>query len=296
MVPLYNHAAYIAEAMASVLSQGPVLREAIVIDDGSTDNSAEVMQGIAARDPRIRFRSRPNRGAHATLNEAIAEAQGDYVAILNSDDIYGAGRLAALAALLDGDPGAGIAASGIGFIDGAGGKIANAWYEEAHAFHRGGAAMGTALVNANFLMTTSNFMFRRGLTEAIGGFAGLRYVHDLDFALRALAFGHGIRLAEAPLLRYRLHASNTIKEDHGGVRAEWAMAAAAYLHALWDRPDAPAPDWAEAAALGRVLRRHELDVAVPLCMAYLRRHGGGTLATSPLAGDAPFRAQIASWV
>jgi len=296
VVPLYNHAAYIAEAIGSALAQGPVLREVVVIDDGSTDGSADVMVGLAARDSRIRFRSQPNRGAHAALNAGIAECTGEFVAILNSDDAWAPGRLDALTLRLEAEPEAALAASGIAFMDAAGGVIANDWYAQALAFHRATPDVATGLVNANFLMTTSNFLFRRGLVEAIGGFAALRYTHDLDFALRALALGHRIALLEAPLLRYRLHGSNTISEDHRRVRAEWAATAAAYLALRWDAPGAPEPDWEAAGPMGAVLARHDLARAVLPCMAYLRRHGGGRLDTAPLLADEGFRARLLDWV
>lgn len=87
VIPLYNHARYVGAAIESVLDQTLRPREIVCIDDGSTDGSAAVVEAMARRRPFLRFRSRPNQGAHRTLNEAIQEAQGRYVAILNSDDI-----------------------------------------------------------------------------------------------------------------------------------------------------------------------------------------------------------------
>ena len=252
------------------------------------------MRRLAGGEPRIRFRARPNQGAHATINEGVAEAQGEFVAILNSDDLFLPGRLDALAARLDAEPQADLAASTIAFMNGRGAAMANPWYEEAMAF-RAGKDMAVALVNANFLMTTSNYLFRCSLPQQIGVFAALRYTHDLDFALRALALGHGITLVEQPLLRYRQHATNTISEDHRKVRVEWAACASAYLTLLWDRPGAPEPDWDAAGAMAEVMRRHELTRMAEPCMAYLRRHGGGRLDTSPLLADEAFRARLLGW-
>jgi glycosyltransferase involved in cell wall biosynthesis len=296
VVPLYNHATYIGPAIESVLSQGAVLREIIVIDDGSRDDSAAVMRRLAQRDTRIRFRAQENQGAHATINAGMAECSGEFIAILNSDDIYLPGRLDALALRLDAEPEAALVASGIAFMDGEGREISNDWYAEVLAFYRATPDMATALVNGNFLMTTSNFLFRRDLVSRIGAFAALRYTHDLDFALRALALGHRIALLDAPLLRYRIHGSNTISEDHRKVRAEWAASAAAYLTLLWDRPDAPEPDWGRAGPMSEVLGRHDLARAVLPCMAYLRRHGNGRLDLAPLLSDEAFRAQLLGWV
>lgn len=296
VVPLYNHASYIGTAIGSVLEQGDVVREIIVIDDGSSDESCRVMQQLARRDARIRFRTQANQGAHATINAGLRDCGGEFIAILNSDDEWLPGRLDRLALLLDAEPQAVLAASGIAFMDGSGASIQNDWYVEALAFHRRAGDLGVALVNANLLMTTSNFLLRRNTLPQIGDFAALRYAHDLDFALRTLALGHRIALSDEVLLRYRLHGSNTISEDHRKVRAEWAACGAAYLTLLWDRQDAPEPDWTMAGAVEDVLRRHELTRAVGPCMAYLRRHGGGRLDNSPLLADETFKAHMLEWV
>ena len=295
VVPLYNHAGYIGDAIASILAQGSVVQEVIVIDDGSTDDSATVMAGLAAQDPRIVFDRQDNQGAHATLNAGLARCTGDLLAVLNSDDAFAPGRLTALVAALDADPAADIAASGLSFMDGSGATIANPWYQEALAFRRGGADLGVALLNGNFLMTTSNLLIRRAAWDLVGPFAALRYVHDLDWLLRALALGRRVVRVDKDLLRYRIHASNTISEDHANVRVEWALAAAAYLTLLWDRPGA-AIDWDHAGAVQAVLRKHQLDCAVPPCMAYLRHHSPASLDGSPVLADAAFKARVKGWI
>lgn len=296
VVPLYNHAGYIEQAVSSVLAQGTLVRELLVIDDGSIDESATVMARLATRDGRIRFERQANLGAHATLNTALAQCDGELLAILNSDDVWRPGRLSALAAALDAGDGADIAASGIGFIDAKGAARANDWYEAAWRAHRDGTSLAVALLGGNFLMTTSNLLFRRAAWDAIGTFADLRYAHDLDWLLRAVALGRRIAIVDQPLLYYRMHDRNTISEDHQAVRVEWAMVAAAYLTMLWDRPGAPPIDWPHAAAAQAVLREHQLDRAVGPCMAYLRRHGAQPLDHGPMLADGAFRALVRDWV
>ena len=139
-------------------------------------------------------------------------------------------------------------------------------------------------------------LFHRTALDAVGPFAALRYTHDLDWLLRALALGRRISRVDRPLLRYRQHASNTISEDHAAVRAEWAIVAAAYLTVLWDRAGAPPIAWDHAAAAQGVFRQHQLDRAVPPCMAYLRRHGASPLDRNPLLADAAFKALVKGWV
>ena len=289
VVPLYNHARYVADAVRSALAQGPLLREVIVVDDGSTDDSAAALHAACGDDPRLVLWSQPNRGAHAALNAGLLRATGEVLAILNSDDAYAPGRLARLLAALDADSGADLAATGLRFMDDDGSATANAWHDEALAFHREIGDIGTALVNGNFLMTTSNLAFRRTLLDRIGLFAPLRYAHDLDFMLRALARGHRFALLlDEPLLLYRLHAADTVEEDHALVRMEWAVASAAYLDALLAAPGAA--DWARLPAVGAVLERHALLPAVQLCQAYVRRHPAvATLERAPMLADEGFR-------
>jgi glycosyltransferase involved in cell wall biosynthesis len=254
------------------------------------------MEGLARQDGRIRFRRQANQGAHATINAGLAECSGEFVTILNSDDAYLPGRLATLVAALDADPAASVAASGLAFMNDAGVPIENSWYQEALAAYHASPSMGVALIDGNFLMTTSNLLFRRALLAELGPFAALRYAHDLDFALRALAQGRTIRILDQPLLRYRMHAANTISEDHARVRAEWAICAAGYFATLLDGQEGSRPDWPLAASLEDVLRRHELTKAVHLVMAYLRRTGLGSLDRNPLLADAGFLQHVAGWV
>src|SRR6185312_7317644 len=93
VIPSYNHRQFIGEALASVRAQTCPPLELIVIDDGSTDGSAEYLRNDAAI---THLTVRENRGAHATLNEAIARAGGSWISILNSDDVYAPDRLARL--------------------------------------------------------------------------------------------------------------------------------------------------------------------------------------------------------
>ena len=231
------------------------------------------------------FWSQPNRGAHAAINAGVQRATGELVAILNSDDVYAPGRLERLAAALDAEPAADLAASGISFIDDAGQPVSNAWYDAALEFFDRSRDMAVALVNGNFLMTTSNYLARRCLFDQIGMFAPLRYAHDLDFALRVLAEGKTIRLVREPLLQYRLHPSNTINEAHDRVRLEWAAAAAMYAVRAWDRSGGSGFDWTQVVAMEEVWGRHALTRPVHLCVTYFRRHRTDTMERTPLLAD-----------
>jgi glycosyltransferase involved in cell wall biosynthesis len=291
VVPLFNHASYVVGAVQSALDQGRLLHEVVVVDDGSTDGSAETLARSFGDDPRLVLWSQPNRGAHAAINAGLLRATGEVLAILNSDDAYEPGRLDRLVAALDADPGAALAGSGLRFVGADGEPVPNPWYDEALGFLQETGDLLPALVNGNFLMTTSNFVFRRSLLDRIGLFAPLRYAHDLDFLLRALVHGERFALLlEEQLLSYRIHSANTIKEDHASVRCEWAAVSAAALDGL--AAAGGQVDWPRMRAVTSVLERHALLPAVQLCLAHLRRHPASSLERAALLSDTSFLATL----
>ncbi len=91
VMPMRNAARYVGEAVASVLAQPGVDLELVVVDDGSTDDSARVVRG--ASDPRIKLIPGPKQGIAAALNAGLAVAQGDYFARCDADDTYEPDRL-----------------------------------------------------------------------------------------------------------------------------------------------------------------------------------------------------------
>src|SRR5688500_7031207 len=88
VMPAYNAEATIASAMASVRAQTYAGWELIVVDDGSTDRTAEIAAGAAATDKRIRVIRQRNQGVAAARNAAIEAATGRYLAFLDADDLW----------------------------------------------------------------------------------------------------------------------------------------------------------------------------------------------------------------
>ena len=92
VIASYRHAAYVRDCLASVLEQSFQDFEIVITDDGSGDGTVEAIRSVA--DPRIRLEVLPaNRGACVALNRGLRRARGQYIAILNSDDLFVAGRL-----------------------------------------------------------------------------------------------------------------------------------------------------------------------------------------------------------
>ena len=86
VIPCYNQARFLGEAIQSVLCQGYTDLEIIVVDDGSGDGTEEVASGYAREDPRVRLIRQENRGLAAARNRGLAEAGGEFVVFLDSDD------------------------------------------------------------------------------------------------------------------------------------------------------------------------------------------------------------------
>ena len=87
VLPVFDGEAYLVQAVESILAQSLNTIELIAIDDGSRDRSLEILRNYAGADPRLRVVTRGNRGLVATLNEAIALAESEFVAIMNADDV-----------------------------------------------------------------------------------------------------------------------------------------------------------------------------------------------------------------
>ena len=230
VIPLFNHEQYIEAAIESVLAQTIRPAEIIVIDDGSTDSSAAKMRKLCAAHPEITFWSWPNQGAHHTLNAAIHRATGDFVAILNSDDCYDPGRLAACLAIVQTEPEVDAVATGVSFMDAQGRSIGNPWYEDARTFYQEEGDLSLGLFHANFLLSTSNLFIRRTLFESVGYFSPMRYTHDLEFFLRLVLAKAHLHFLDQPLLHYRWHAENTISESRARVDVELAAIFAFFLY------------------------------------------------------------------
>ena len=87
VIPVYNAEAYIGDTLASVFAQSLARFEVICVDDGSTDQSGEILSQLSKKDPRLRVFQQENRFAGAARNRAIAVARGAYIAFLDADDI-----------------------------------------------------------------------------------------------------------------------------------------------------------------------------------------------------------------
>ncbi|HNL04843.1 MAG TPA: glycosyltransferase family 2 protein, partial [Bacteroidia bacterium] len=104
IMPVYNRAELVKDSIASVLSQRFDDFELICIDDGSTDNTLDVLKEIANKDRRIKLISHQNKGRCAARNNGINAASGEWIAFLDSDDYYLENHLSVMYQLIQNFP------------------------------------------------------------------------------------------------------------------------------------------------------------------------------------------------
>jgi glycosyltransferase involved in cell wall biosynthesis len=227
VIPAYNHGRFISEAVDSVLASPVEDWQLVVVDDGSTDDTLDRLDSYRS-DGRVEIYSQPNRGAHVALNRGIELARGDIVFILNSDDAYLPGRIPAFLEHFEAEPELVLLGSWLEVVDADGASLGvkRGWANmppwpppTAGPFLSELGALDLALLEGNFVATTSNAAFRRRLIDRGLRFAALRYCHDWDFMLTACDHG-SFELIDEPLVRYRVHGDNTIREGMAAGEAQ----------------------------------------------------------------------------
>ncbi|HJA78767.1 MAG TPA: glycosyltransferase [Candidatus Desulfovibrio intestinavium] len=200
LLPVYNAASYVREAVASILAQTLRDFELILMDDGSTDASGGILRALAAEDRRIRLVQRENRGLIATLNEGLALARAPFVARMDADDIALPERLARQCAHMERHPGLAVLGSAIQYMDAAGrpGRIKK---------YPVGDAVDEAILWGSPLAHPA-VMLRTQAVRAAGGYpAAFPHAEDYALWLRLFAPGSIDNLPDV-LLRYRLHGGS----------------------------------------------------------------------------------------
>jgi len=267
VIPLYNHERFIAATLRSLLDQTAAPAEIVLIDDGSTDDGLAVARALLADLTNCRVLAQANMGTHATINRAVALTSAPYVAVLNSDDLFAPDKLAWCQKLIEANPSVTLIAGRVGLIGERGERLtrgpAAEWLARAHAIAARGSRLQLSLLQENFIATTSNLVFSRAFWRRAGGFAALRYCHDLDFVIRAFDDGQVLLDRNRTHVRYRVHPGNTITKDPRGAAIELAAVIAASLCQPWVR--SPTHGGAEFERFMESLRaRHLSDLVLDL--------------------------------
>ncbi len=234
IIPAYNHERFVGAAIGSVLNQTYNRLELIIVDDGSTDGTPDVIAGF--HDDRIRAVRQSNQDAYNALNRGLAMARGEMIAILNSDDVYPAERLAALAEMR-GRSGAACLFTNVRPVDARGqplpaGHPWRAWHERNRRFYFDCGDLYTAFLKGNLMVGTSNLFLNAELARAVGEFALLHYLHDYDYISGQCRRGAGrvryaarSRIAGLPPARREHHQPRRGNRPRTGSGADHAFPA-----------------------------------------------------------------------
>lgn len=217
LIPCYNAGAFVGEAIDSALSQSHAAHEVLVVDDGSTDDSAEVAEGYGER---VRLIRQPNGGIGAARNRALAEATGDWIAFLDADDVWPHHSLGARATAIAVDP----------TLDCVAGLT-----EEFFNTDEVGALVAPAKAAATLARVAGATLIRKALFDRVGDFdATLKVGETMDWIARASDAGARMATVETVVLRRRIHGANTVLRERGAqgdylkvLRASLARRAAA---------------------------------------------------------------------
>jgi glycosyltransferase involved in cell wall biosynthesis len=203
IMPAYNAAEYIETAIASALKQTFTDLELIVVDDGSSDRTAAIVEAAAARDPRVRLVRQANGGVSQARNAALRIAGGRYFALLDSDDLWSPFFLQAQVDILETRPDVAIVTANAVFLGGPrhGQPVRPCPDSRPDPTPASIIADETSV----FIMC----VFRRAVYEAIGGFdEAKRTNEDYDYWLRAASAGFRFLRNDMPLAQYRSHSAS----------------------------------------------------------------------------------------
>jgi glycosyltransferase involved in cell wall biosynthesis len=210
IIPAYNHAPYLRAAIDSALAQTYAPHEVIVVDDGSTDETPQI---LASYGDRIRAIRQPNGGVASARNAGIAAASGDYLAFLDSDDLWEPRKLELQMARFDADPSLGLIHCGAEAFDNEG-RTLQVWLDGME-----GWVANAMLCLEGHVITCNTIVIPKRVAEEIGPFDGrLTPSEDWDFCYR-VAVRYPVGYVPEILLRYRQHGAgihlNIERMEHG---------------------------------------------------------------------------------
>lgn len=199
VVGVYNTSEFIAETIKSVLQQTYTDFELLLIDDGSTDDTADIVRNFCEQDSRVKLISQENQGVSVARNTGINMAQGEFIAILDADDLWLPNKLAMHIQHFSTNPNLGLSFGRIEFMTFDGkptGKYSNPRFKNITPKN---------LYEENPTSTPSNAVIRKVALQQVGGFdKDLRNgLEDIELFLRLCCHGWQVEGIEEVLVLYR---------------------------------------------------------------------------------------------
>ncbi len=204
VIPAYNQAAYLAEAIQSVYDQTFTNWELFVVDDGSTDDTHQVLANF--QDTRIKVIRQVNKGVSAARNTGIFQSSAPFITFLDADDLFMPDKMTVLYEYLKAYPEVGLVVGGLQSIDTSGGK-----YKE--KIITLSSITFPELLHGNDI-PLGGVMLRREWLERVGGFDETMHTcEDWDLWLRMVVSGCQLACVENVVLEYRIHSGQVTKNS-----------------------------------------------------------------------------------
>ena len=259
VVPCYNYGRYLRTCVESALRQPGVETSVIIVDDCSTDDSADVAGRLSEERPAVRvIRHEANRGAIATFNDGLAAVDSDYLALVSADDVLAPGALSRAAGYLEAKPRAGMVY----------GRV-RSFSDSVPVWSRGRVSWtswtGGEWLRAQFRrgwnsISSPEVVVRTEVQHAVGSYTpALAHTHDLEMWLRIAAVSDIGRINGVDQAFYRVHGAN--------MSGSFATGATLDLEERWDAYRTfleGAPASVDVGRLGRILRRRASEEVMEL--------------------------------
>lgn len=206
LMPTYNVADYVEEAVNSILNQTYENFELIIVDDASTDGTFEILTALQAKDSRIKlYRNEVNSKICKTLNRALSYAKGDFIARMDGDDISRSDRLEILHDYLISHPDICLVGSASETIDENGVRLAvKKMPQRWEAIRKG---------NKFISSVTHIWLARYYVYKELEGYRDVPYAEDYDFLLRGEIKGYKYANVADPVYKIRLRNGNTVSSN-----------------------------------------------------------------------------------
>ena len=252
IIPCYNQAQFLGEAIESGRAQTYPHHEIIVVDDGSTDATSEV----AASYPAVRCVRQRNAGLSAARNAGVRASRGQFLVFLDADDRLLAEALQSGLNCFEGHPDCAFVSGHFRYID-ADGSVRLQFPQQQLEFDP-----YQTLLHRNYISMHATVMYRRRIVEAVGGFTtSLQSCEDYDMYLRIVRM-HDVRRHDRVVAEYRSHAGSMSMDPARMLRGVMAT-----LAAQWRYIDG---DPVRVRAYRTGIRNNRGSVRLPL-LGYLRR-------------------------
>jgi glycosyltransferase involved in cell wall biosynthesis len=202
LLPVFNAAATVTEALDSICQQSEKRLRVIVIDDGSTDETPAILTRFARQDDRITVLTRPNGGIVAALNAGLERCRGEFVARQDADDISDPSRLALQLAYLRAHPDCVAVSGAVRHIGASGAPLGSTQH-----FPSPEPADPNWAPSREPYLCHPFLMVRRAAMQSIGGYRYVHHSEDTDLYWRLAELGR-LHNLHTPVGNYRLHAAS----------------------------------------------------------------------------------------